>query len=166
MDRNTVIGFVLIALIIIAYTYFNMPSKAQLEKEKHMQDSIALIQKNQSHEGGTDSLHHPLPTDTSKATTVAPDVRAMEKIFPDSSNKNEEQYTIENELLKITLSNRGGKVASVELKKYKTYDQKPLVLFTPENTKFNYTFFAGNNQIETNDLLFKPESSSFSVTGN
>lgn len=168
MDRNTVIGFVLIAVIIIAYTYFNMPSQAQLEKQRRAQDSIALLQKKQASESRTDSLQPPLPADTSKVTAVSPvspGVREMEKIFPDSSNKNEELFTVENELLKLTLSSRGGKVASVELKKFKTYDQKPLVLFTPENTKFNYTFFAGNHQIETNDLLFKPEAASFSVTG-
>lgn len=166
MDRNTVIGFVLIALIIIAYTYFNMPSKEQLERQKRVQDSIAIIEKKQSPGSGTDSLQHTLSIDTSKAIVATPEHKGMEKIFPDSSHKNEELFTIENELLKISLSSKGGKVASVELKKFKTYDQKPLVLFTPENTKFNYTFFAGNNQIETNDLLFKPEAASFSVAGN
>ncbi|HYV95221.1 MAG TPA: membrane protein insertase YidC [Chitinophagales bacterium] len=163
MDRNTVIGFVLIALLIIAYTYFNTPSAEQL-KQKHKEDSIALVQQH-SRAPGTDSLQQVNPSDTVKVATASPGVKEFQQIFPDTTNQNEEQFTIENEVLKLTLSNRGGKVVSVELKKFRTYDHKPLVLFTPENTKFDYTFFAGTEKIETNNLPFKPESTSFSVAG-
>ena len=89
MDRNTVIGFVLIALLIIAYTYFNMPSKEELEKQKHQADSIALVQKQQH---VSDSLQQLNPADSSKhavanstTTVVSSDVTQMQKVFPDSN---------------------------------------------------------------------------------
>lgn len=159
MDRNTVIGFILIAALIITYTYLSMPSPAEIEKQRQYTDSVAMVQR------GGDSLQPVQPGPATSTQPAASDAVVTQKVFSDSTVKDEAQFTIENELLKLTLSSRGGKIISVELKKYKTYDQKPLILFTPENTKFNYTFFAGNNQIETNDLLFKPESNSFAVAG-
>ncbi|MEO5673328.1 MAG: membrane protein insertase YidC [Chitinophagales bacterium] len=161
MDRNTVIGFILIAALIITYTYLSMPSPAEIEKQRQYTDSVSLLEKQR----GGDSLQPVQPGPATTAQPAASDAVVTQKVFSDSTVKDEARFTIENELLKLTLSSRGGKIISVELKKYKTYDQKPLILFTPENTKFNYTFFAGNNQIETNDLLFKPESNSFAVAG-
>jgi len=164
MDRNTIIGFALIALLVIGYTIYTTPSQKEVEKQKHIQDSLTLVAQ-QKHIA--DSLAALQPNNTATASTQqisAADMKAMQSIFPDTMQK-EQEFTISNELLSLTLSNRGGKIVSVELKQYKTYDGKPLVLFTPQNTSFNYVFYVGNSAVQTNQLLFKPEGNSFSVSG-
>src|SRR5882672_4942925 len=130
MDRNTIIGFILIAIIVVGYSIWSAPSKEELAKQKREQDSIALVQKQTII---TDSIQKTQTApEAAKATQSATttDLKLMQRVFPDS-NLAEQQFNISNELMTVTLSNRGGKVISVELKKYKTYDQKPLVLFTP-----------------------------------
>ena len=69
-------------------------------------------------------------------------------------------YTIENDLLKIRFSNKGGRVASVELKDYKTYRQTPLLLFADSTSVFDLSFFIkkgyNNTQINTSEYYFEP----------
>lgn len=162
MDRNTIIGFILIALLVIAYSIYNTPSKEQLAQEKHVRDSVALAEKQKRIADSLQALQQQSAADTSRVTATIQN--SSTALFSDSS-VSEQSFTIENDLLKLTLSNRGGSITSVELKKYKTYNQTPLILFSPENTSFNYLFYVGNEAVETNQILFRPEGKSFSVTG-
>src|SRR5215831_11368162 len=133
MDRNSAIGFVLIALIVIGYIIYSTPSQQQIDKMNHERDSIAYVEKQKSigdslqRLGVKDSTHAP--------AIVSPGQAAAQKIFRDTSVSSEQNFTIENELMKVTLSSRGGKVVSVELKKYKTSNKEPLVLFNEANTR-------------------------------
>jgi YidC/Oxa1 family membrane protein insertase len=161
MDRNAIIGFALIAVIFIGYLVYNMPTKEEAARLKKAQDSIALVQQQAQ---SADSTLQPLLEDTTISTLSSE--RTVQGVFNDSSVKGEKLVTIENELMKVTLSNKGGKVVSVQLKKYKTYEQQPLLLFDEKNTKFNYIFFSGTDQISTEALLFSTIGESFSVTSS
>ena len=44
MDKNTIIGFVLIGVVLFGYSWFNRPTAEQLEAQRRYQDSIALVQ--------------------------------------------------------------------------------------------------------------------------
>ncbi len=62
-------------------------------------------------------------------------------MFVNSSEGNEEFIIVENEVIKMLFSSRGGRVYSVELKDYKTYDtSRPVILFDSESNKFGYSF--------------------------
>jgi YidC/Oxa1 family membrane protein insertase len=65
----------------------------------------------------------------------------------------EEFYTLENNLMKITFSNKGGRIYSVELKNYQTHDSWPLLLFDGPETQFGLNFFAQNRSIQTNNSI-------------
>ena len=68
-------------------------------------------------------------------------------------------YTIENDLIIMTVSSRGGEPYSARLKEYKTHDSLPVVLFNGDSTVFGYKFFTVDNKpIKTNELYFKPEN--------
>lgn len=162
MDRNTVIGFVLIALLIIAYTYFNLPSATEQARIQKQNDSVAVVYKQKQI---ADSIQAITPLATTVENKTDSVIATATGIFNNAVSGEKKNYVIENELLKITLSNEGAKVASVQLKKYKTYSGDPLVLFNEENTKFNYVFFSGNTQVETNNLIFATDGNSFSVSG-
>lgn len=65
--------------------------------------------------------------------------------------------TLENDVLKMNLSSKGGRVASVELKNYKTFDGKPLTLFYPDSSAQNLSFTANSLKINTDSLYFTNE---------
>ena len=70
---------------------------------------------------------------------------------------------IENNLLRLTIDNKGGQIIEAELKNYKTYDSLPLYLIKDKNASFNINFGTTDNRIlNTKDLYFKP---SFSKNG-
>jgi len=77
--------------------------------------------------------------------------------FGHSGAGEEEFITVETDLLKLIFSTKGGRVYSAELKKYKTYDSLPLILFNSDTARFGYNFFSRNRHLNTNDLYFRAE---------
>lgn len=152
MDRNTVIGFVLLALLFFGYFYYTSQGKLALEKQqKHVQDSLAKLKPNVDTSSNTANVI-PLKHDSTS-----------QNIKQDTSGK-EQFFTLENKVLRITFTNKGGQPQKVELKNFKTFDKKPLVLLNGNFSNISYAINTGNNQTEqTSDLLFtesKPEVTS------
>ncbi len=101
-----------------------------------------------------DSLAAPLAT----ASPAVTDSAAL-GVFSASSSGEDEFFVMENDLLTLTISARGGKPWSVRLKKYDTHDSLPLVLFKGDSTVFGYKFFTADNKpIKTDELYFSPVS--------
>lgn len=99
----------------------------------------------------SDSIPSAIP---SRPTTVD---SASFGAFSARSTGENEFYTIENKLLRLTVSAKGGRPYSVMLKNYRTYDSLPVVLFNGDSTVFGYKFFTLDNKaIETNNLYFTP----------
>lgn len=73
-------------------------------------------------------------------------------------NGTEGTTSIENELVKLTVDNKGGQIVSAELKQFQTYDSLPLQLIKNNNASFNINFGTTDNRIlNTKDLFFSPE---------
>ncbi len=72
----------------------------------------------------------------------------------------EQQFiTMENDLVRLKISSKGGRLYSAELKNYHTYDTLPLILFDGDSTIFGIQFFTQDNHaIRTNDLFFAPQT--------
>jgi YidC/Oxa1 family membrane protein insertase len=67
--------------------------------------------------------------------------------------------TLENNKIELKISLKGGRVYSARLKDYKTFDAKPLILFSGDSTVFGFNFFTADNKaVQTNNLYFKPVS--------
>jgi len=153
MDRNTVLGFVLIGAILFVFSWFNKPSDAQLKLQQKYNDSIALVEKQhqiaQKQAKQNPSQQQVLLSDSAKAANFGS--------FAAAASGTEKIETLENELMEIKISNKGGRIYSVRLKKYKTFDSKPLYLFNGDESTFNLTLHTANNRpINTGDLYFKP----------
>src|SRR6202020_620794 len=73
---------------------------------------------------------------------------------------------LENDLLKLTLSNRGGKISSAELKGVKTSDGKPLLLFMPDSTYFGLILNAYSGYLATDTLYFSPTNITTASNGD
>jgi YidC/Oxa1 family membrane protein insertase len=162
MDRNTIVGVALIFLILIGFNYLNKPSEEQIAAQKRMQDSIELVraenQKQLASQAKVDSIRAEIVGSSDTAAISAEGSERREKFgaFADASIGEEKLYVIENNLMKVTFTNKGGRIYSVELKNYKTYDGKPLVLFEGNASKFGLNFFAQNRSLETESFFFQP----------
>ena len=67
--------------------------------------------------------------------------------------------TIENNKLELKISPKGGRVFSARIKDYRTFDSRPLILFSGDSTVFGFNFYTADNKaVRTNDLFFKPAS--------
>jgi YidC/Oxa1 family membrane protein insertase len=146
MDRNTVIGFVLIGALLIGMLYINTKGSHALQAEKQrIADSVALHTPKQD------------PAVAKKDSLVTDSLLKARNQLPatfkvDSPQK--EQLTIlENEVLKVTFTNKGAQPKTVELKQFKTFDGKPLLLQSGNFNKITYKINAGNTA-ETDGIYF------------
>ncbi len=158
MDKNTVIGLVLIFAIIIGFSWFNRPNEEQIEAQKRYRDSIQKVEMARAQQA---VLLEALQQQTKIDTVV--DADAAKTLFGNfaSSAVGEEQFvTIENDLLKLVFTTKGGRIYSAELKEYKTYDSLPLVLFDNDESSLDFTFLSSNNRVlHTSDFYFEPSVS-------
>ena len=157
MDRNTIIGFVLLALLFFGYFYYNKQGQqALLDKQQHIEDSINRLKPKK------DSLL--ARSDSSKRDST---VKQVSSAFQqDSVPQVEKLTTLENDVLKIIFTNKGGQPKIVELKKFKTFDGKPLILENGSFNKISYAINTGTNQTaQTSDLFFKSQPVTTSADG-
>ncbi|MDR1673034.1 MAG: membrane protein insertase YidC [Bacteroidales bacterium] len=172
MDRNTIIGLLLIVGILVGYGIISRPSQEELERMQHQRDSVAQVnrieQERLAEELRKAETQKSLPTLDSTATdsTQQQQMREMFGTFSDVAVGKNRFITMENNLMKVTFSTKGGRPYSAELKNYKRFDRKPLVLFNGDSTIFGFNFFAQNYRIATNDLYFEPSAEQFSITAD
>jgi len=158
MDKNTIIGFSLIGLILLGFWQLNKPNEKEVLAQKRYNDSIALVQQVKVQaETATNKT-----ATVSKDSAIGPDTAAISSSFGDfsASAKGEEKfYTLENELIKLTISSKGGRIYSAQLKNYKTHDTLPLILFDAEESSMGFTLVTKNNRVlNSKDLYFEPVS--------
>jgi YidC/Oxa1 family membrane protein insertase len=167
MDRNSIIGIIVIAGILIVWSTLNKPSKEEIEAARFKRDSLEIVHQQQ--------IIQQEKIETAKIQNIQNNITVEEIVdvnqyksqfgsFADAAVGKQEFTILENELLRLKIANKGGRVYSVELKDYKTYTKKPLLLFDGDSTVFGLNFFSENKSIITNDLFFEPfEKSSNSV---
>ncbi len=156
MDRNSITGLILITLILIGFWIINKPSEEEIERKKAYQDSIRIEQLKMMEEEAANRLQQSASQTHNEAqqevdTSYLYKVHGIMVPFVEG----ETNFTvIENEKIKMTFSNKGGKVYSVELKDYKTHTGAPLVLFDGDENKFGFSFSHNTTIYNTNDLYF------------
>jgi len=148
MDRNTVIGFVLIGVLLIGMFYINSRSNQAYQAEKkRVEDSIAATKPKQDLGA--------IRVDSLKKDSL---IKANQKIpsaFITDSAKVEHLDTLENTVMKVVFTNKGAQPKLIELKQYKKFDGKPIVLGDGNFSKISYTINSATNQTaETADILF------------
>lgn len=155
MDRNTFTGLLIIAAILLAFTYFMRPSEAELKKEQLLQDSLRRA-------AAGNVVQQPVTNDSLANADAAPqtiDSALLSGPFGSALAGEEQLVTLENEALKLTLSTKGGRIASVELKNEKRWNGDPLVLFEGAGNSFGLHLFVNNRNYSTNELYFVPQES-------
>lgn len=160
MDRNSIIGIVLIFVILVTFSIVSQPSKEEIAKAKQYKDSIAKVEEakklseKQLVESQANLTHTDNVPDSVKQKNELQSKIDQFGLFGNKTVGEQLFSTLENNLIKLTFSNKGGRIYSVELKNFKTYDKKPLILFDGPETKFGLNFFAQNRSIQTDNFFF------------
>ena len=157
MDKNTIIGFILIGIVLFGFSWWNRPTPEQLEAQQRYQDSIAQIE-----------LAKQAELEKEKANPVEsmanlPDSVLQARLqnnfgsFASKMTGSEEIVTLENEKVLVKLSSKGGRVLSAVLKEYDNYKGEPLTLFADNESAFDLSLITSANQlVHTKDLYFTP----------
>ena len=170
MDRNSIIGVVLIGIILIGYSIYTQPSAEETAALKQKADSLEIVRIETEKQFKLDSIaatNKTMEIDTTVVDSTVVDTVATDSIkavvsnnkfgvFADASiGEDSVYYYIENDLLKLKISSKAGRIVEAIVKDYQTYDSLPLNLLREESSKFNLSFFVGNLVIQTEDLYFK-----------
>ena len=142
MDKNQATGLILIAVLLIVYLQFfaPQPTKPEDTTEQPVKETVKETPPQDSAQ----------PEDTGDIT--------------DATTGEEESVILENSNLKISLSNRGGVIRSVELKDYKTYDGQPLFIITEDGSTFDWSTTINGEKVNLSSLFFETRQSTVGDT--
>jgi len=145
-DRNTIIGFVVLAFLFLGYFWYTSKEQAAFRKEKARQDSIANANRPK-----VDT--NVLKTESAKNDSIAKIKTGG--IYQKAINDSERLQEINTDFLKITFSSRGGQPKKVELKKFNGPDSTPVKLASTDFDKIDYKInTASNSGAYISDLNF------------
>ena len=177
MEKNHIIGFILLFSTLFVWSYLNKPSEEEMARHQRMQDSIANIQI------AADSLDE---VAASNVVAQAPAVQVPDSVrlaqnagiygpLAAASVGTAKDFTLENDKVVVTFSSKGGKVTSVKLKDYtkKIYKrgeettEEQVILLSDERNKFEYLLpiaSAPSGFVSTEDLFFEGSKSGNTIT--
>jgi len=173
MDRNSAIGLSLILAIFFGFSLYNQPSDEEIAAAKRQNDSIAAVEQQLAIEAEKARKAVELSTaavDTLPAdSTLSDSALAVAQTqrygaFAAAAAGQDGTIAIENDLIKVELSRKGGHPYRVTLKNYQRNDSTPLVLFEGDQNRFDLEFFLDNRVINTSDLYFNPSKDALTVT--
>jgi len=179
MDRNTVIGISLIFILFYIWARVNAPTEEQLAQMEQQRDSLALVESQEL------SPTLSTPADASHAPDVADlvlpdsaiDQRRIEDFGPFAAAAAgiEELIVLENDLLKLSISTKGGTIRTAEVKEHKKLSEdeefneiySPLLLLEDERNQFEYLFptpGVTGGMVKSSDLYYKASRSGDELT--
>ena len=153
MDRNSIIGIVIIAVIFVVFSIVNKKPAEQLAEEKRINDSIRKVEEIAQREAELEKLKKELnqPVATENAVEMTPVAEVKVKVDTVDYRK----IILENDLIRVVLSEKGGRPVSVELKDYMRYDSVPVRLFDEDSSKFGMQYSWNNRPRNTGDFYFQ-----------
>ncbi len=175
MDKNQILGIFLIFALLAGYTYVNAPSPEQIAEQERIQDSIEMAQK-------VAPVSSPLPNNSASISPVVAisdsakiaQFQGTMGVFANAGIGTESSYTLENELISVVFTNKGGIVKEATLKNFKKLridstgtESTTVRLMEDEKNKFEYLLpiaNAGNGILKTSALYFTANQSGNSIT--
>ena len=147
-NKSTVIGWILIFAVMVGFIWMNQPTEEQLaeqERARALRDSIAAVEaQNELDKSLAEARYNQLLLqDSTSALRMA-------------AQGEEQTFTLENKLVKLTFSNRGARVTSAILKDYTNQEGLPLELFDANDESICFMLDGKNENIVTEKLYFQP----------
>jgi len=158
VDVNTIIGWVLIAGLLVWMLYTQQQKQAE-EQLNNPQDTEVVEQPAEEQPEPSKPKSIEVNTITENDSTSVAKIEALKGSFDYANiNAKDEITTIENEVIQLKISNRGGQVVEAKLKTFDTYQGDPIYLVKDNNSRFNLQFQNTSGKlINTDDYYFTPE---------
>ncbi len=163
MDKNSIIGYVLIALVLGGFFYLNQPDPSKIEAQKRYQDSIAAVQYEQE--------QAELREIEARETKLAEQSKDSTSFLFNALQGEAKSITLKNEKLSVDISTLGARITSATLADYKDQQGNPITLFSDKDNitikksrrdtkelhnEFYFTFDGKEENINTSDMYFTP----------
>ena len=150
MDKNTITGFVLIALILIGFSWWSRPSEEE-QRAAFVKDSIEQVNKANAEQQRQTAQNKQRSLARQKALA---DTNAL---FHNAMTGEEQKIVLQNSKLSLTLNSKGAAVEKVVVKQFKDRFGNPdMVLFDGKDQSISYMLAAKETNISTSDLYFEP----------
>ncbi|MCL2132870.1 MAG: membrane protein insertase YidC [Bacteroidales bacterium] len=159
MNKNNITGFVLIGIIIIGFTWYNGKQAEEQRKQQHQRDSIAHVERmallrEQYLRDSIAALSAPAPMVVTPEQQQEVLAQQMGSELAAAMDKEEEFYSLENELINLSFTNKGGRIYAAQIKNFHTHDSLPILLFDGAGNDFSLHLFT-KQQISTGNFFFE-----------
>ena len=176
MDKKSIIGIAVVAVLFLGFAYLNTKEQKKYEQEmaawQATQDSLAAV--NRAAAVAVDTTAVIAPTDSVAVAAAAVRERQVETLGEYLAAAREaapEEFTVENDVMSVRFSTRGGQVTGVTLKDYRKYaprkeEGRPVEMMDPETAQFGMTFYVRNglNNVDVNTLDYVFEADPVTTT--
>lgn len=150
MNKDTIIGFVLIAIVLIGFSWYNQPSAEEIEAARR-QDSIAAVTKEKAIQA------QKIAAQTQQTAADSAALNDTTALFHQAMNGTSQKVVLKNSKLELTLDTKGGVVKKAVIKGFKSIDDKPdVTLFDEQDQNLNFMLAGKQDNIVTADLFFTP----------
>jgi len=167
-DLNSIIGFILIAGILIFMLYQNRPTPEEIEaqekaKQEQVQAEEQVKEQKDEFKATPENFSATSATDSTQLASLKDKIGAF--AYSASLPSAQDGTTVlENDVLYIKVNNKGGYFAEVKLKEFVNHDSVPIYLIKDQNAIFNLSFGTTDHRtLNTQDLYFEP---SLTTSGN
>ncbi len=178
MDKNNIIGLLLIFGLVMAWSYVTKPSEAEIARQQEVQDSLANVAAEEARlaeQAEITQIDPNLAFEELDDSTKQAQLSGEFGPFALSGAGDQKDYIIENELVKVTFTNKGGRIKEVELKNYqklivdssKNEVYLPLLLLEDEKNRFDFDIdVAGvaGGKINSSSLYFAASPAGDKIT--
>lgn len=152
MDKNTIIGFVLIAAVLIGFSWWSRPSEEEIAQQR-MQDSITAVAKQKAEQ------ELKAEQEAEKANAANKAVEDTTVAFYKALNGKAQSVVLKNSKVELTLNTKGGVVEKAVIKGFKSNSgNNDLTLFDGKNQSLKFMLAGKETNIITSDLFFTPSN--------
>ena len=156
MNRDTVIGFVLIALVLIGFSWYNQPSAEQIEAQRK-EDSIAAVMKENAQKQQAEEAARKARADEAAKNDST-------SLFYSALSGQNSDVVLKNDKVELTFSTKGGTLSKAVVKGFADKDGNPdVTLFDAKDQRMNFLLAGKQDNIITQELFFTPSNQSDST---
>ena len=149
MNRDTLIGLALMALVIFGYGWWSQPSQEEIEAFQRQQDSIAAIEKDKAVKQEMAKAEQKAAADSALADTTA--------LFYAALQGTQQDVVLKNDKLELTFSTKGGTLSKAVIMGFEDKDSaQNVTLFDGDDQQMNFLLSGKNDNIITQDMYFTP----------
>ena len=151
MNKDTIIGFVLIAVVLIGFSWYNQPSAEEIEAARKQDSIAAAIKDNAAKQQKLNEAAKKAQAEAAKADSAA--------LFFTALSGNSQPVVLKNDKVELTFNTKGGTISKAIIKGFEDRDNKmDVTLFDEKTQQMNFMLAGKNENIITKDLFFTPSN--------